>query len=57
MNSNNKSIIIKCGEVEGVKTQFGSEVKMLMHPALADLGRDVSVLWVTLPPKASTGAP
>jgi mannose-6-phosphate isomerase-like protein (cupin superfamily) len=55
MNSNKKSIIIKCEEVEGVKTQFGSEVKMLMHPALRDLNRDVSVLWVTLPPGASTG--
>ena len=29
---------------------------MLMHPALMDLGRDVSVLWVTLLPRASTGA-
>lgn len=56
MDSNKKSIIVKCGEVEGVKTQFGSEVKMLMHPALMELGRDVSVLWVTLPPQASTGS-
>jgi mannose-6-phosphate isomerase-like protein (cupin superfamily) len=56
MDSIKKSIIVKCGEVEGVKTQFGSEVKMLMHPALMELGRDVSALWVTLPPKASTGA-
>ena len=50
MNLNKKSMIVKCEEVEGIKTQFGSEVKMLMHPALMDLGRDVSVLWVTLPP-------
>ena len=55
MNSNKKSIIVKCEEVEGVKTQFGSEVKILMHPALRDLHRDVSVLWVTLPPGTSTG--
>jgi mannose-6-phosphate isomerase-like protein (cupin superfamily) len=55
MNSNKKSIIIKSEEVEGVKTQFGSEVKMLMHPALMVLSRDVSMLWVTLPPGASTG--
>jgi len=55
MNSNQKSIIVKCEEVVGVKTQFGSEVKMLMHPAIQDLNRDASVLWVTLPPKASTG--
>jgi mannose-6-phosphate isomerase-like protein (cupin superfamily) len=46
---------VKCDEVEGVKTQFGSEVKMLMHPALQELGRDISVIWVTLPPMASTG--
>jgi len=50
MNSNQKSIIVKCEEVVGVKTQFGSEVKMLMHPAIQDLNRDASVLWVTLPP-------
>jgi len=55
MNSNQKSIIVKCEEVVGVKTQFGSEVKMLMHPAIQDLNRDASVLWVTLPPQASTG--
>jgi len=55
MNSNKKSIIIRWEEVEGVKSQFGSEVKMLMHPAFMDLGRDASVLWVTLPPGASTG--
>ena len=55
MNPNQKSIIVQCEEVEGVKTQFGSEVKMLMHPALQDLNRDVSVIWVTLPPQASTG--
>ena len=55
MNTHKKSIIIRCEDVEGVKTQFGSEVKMLMHPALRDLQRDVSVLWVTLPPGASTG--
>jgi mannose-6-phosphate isomerase-like protein (cupin superfamily) len=55
MNSSKKSIIVKCEEVEGVKSQFGSEVKMLMHPALMDLSRDASVLWVTLPPGASTG--
>jgi len=55
MNSNKKSTVIRWEEVEGIKTQFGSEVKMLMHPALMDLGRDASVLWVTLPPGASTG--
>ena len=55
MNPNQKSIIVRCEEVEGVKTQFGSEVKMLMHPALQDLNRDVSVIWVSLPPQASTG--
>ena len=55
MNPENKSIIVKCEEVVGVKTQFGSEVKMLMHPAIQDLNRDASVLWVTLPPQASTG--
>jgi mannose-6-phosphate isomerase-like protein (cupin superfamily) len=55
MNSNRKSTIVKWEEVPGVKTSFGSEVKMLMHPAIQDLNRDVSVLWVTLPPEASTG--
>ena len=55
MNSNKKSIIVKYEGVKGIRTQFGSEVKMLMHPALRDLDRDVSVLWVTLPPGASTG--
>jgi mannose-6-phosphate isomerase-like protein (cupin superfamily) len=55
MISDQKSIIVRCEGVEGVKTQFGSEVKMLMHPALQDLNRDVSVIWVTLPPDASTG--
>jgi mannose-6-phosphate isomerase-like protein (cupin superfamily) len=55
MNVNKKSMMIKCEEVPGIQTPFGSEVKMLMHPALQDLDRDVSVLWVTLPPEASTG--
>jgi len=55
MNSNKKSITVKWEEVVGVKTQFGSEVKMLMHPSFMDLDRDASVLWVTLPPGASTG--
>ena len=55
MNSAQKSIIVRCEDVAGVQTPFGSEVKMLMHPALQELNRDASVLWVTLPPKASTG--
>lgn len=55
MGSDKRSIIVKCDEVEGVKTQYGSEVKMLMHPAFMDLGRDASVLWVILPAGASTG--
>ena len=55
MNSNQKSIVVKCEAVKGVKTPFGSEVKMLMHPELMDLKRDVSVIWVTLPPGATTG--
>jgi hypothetical protein len=57
MNSNKKSMMIKCEEVPGIKTPFGSEVKMLMHPALQDLDRDVSVLWVTLPPEAAAKRP
>ena len=28
---------------------------MLMHPDFMHMGRDISVLWVTLPPGASTG--
>ncbi len=55
MKSDQKSIVVKCEAIEGVQTPFGSEVKMLMHPELMDLKRDVSVIWVTLPPEASTG--
>ena len=55
MGSNQKSIVVKCETVQGVQTPFGSEVKMLMHPELMDLKRDVSVIWVTLPPGATTG--
>jgi mannose-6-phosphate isomerase-like protein (cupin superfamily) len=55
MSSNRRSLIIKWEDVEGVETEFGSEVRMLMHPAITDMDRDVSVLWVTLPPGASTG--
>ena len=55
MNTNQKSIVVKCEAVQGVQTPFGSEVKMLMHPELMDLKRDVSVIWVTLPPGATTG--
>ena len=55
MDSRQKSIVVRCEAVKGVKTPFGSEVKMLMHPELMDLERDVSVIWVTLPPGASTG--
>lgn len=55
VDSSLKSIVVKCEAVEGVKTPFGSEVKMLMHPEFMDLNRDVSVIWVTLPPEASTG--
>ena len=54
MNSS-KSVIVKWREVEGIKTAFGSEVKMLLHPSLIDVQRDASVLWVTLPPGSSTG--
>jgi mannose-6-phosphate isomerase-like protein (cupin superfamily) len=55
MSPEKKSIIVKWEEVEGIKTPFGSEVKMLMHPAFMDLNKDASVLWVTLPPGSSTG--
>ncbi|MBW1837265.1 MAG: cupin domain-containing protein [Deltaproteobacteria bacterium] len=50
-----KSIIVKCQDIDGVRTDFGSEVKMLMHPQFTEMDHDVSVLWVTLPPGSSTG--
>ena len=55
MSDNSRSTIIKYSDIEGVETQFGSKVKMLMHPAFMDMHKDVSVLWVTLPPGTSTG--
>ena len=53
--STGKSIIVKCQDIDGVQTDFGSEVKMLMHPQFTQMDQDVSILWVTLPPGASTG--
>jgi mannose-6-phosphate isomerase-like protein (cupin superfamily) len=55
MTAKKQSIIVRCQDVEGIETPFGSEIKMIMHPAFTDMDRDVSALWVTLPPGASTG--
>ena len=55
MSDRKKSTIVRCLENEGIKTQFGSEVKMLIHPSFTQIGQNASALWVTLPPGASTG--
>jgi mannose-6-phosphate isomerase-like protein (cupin superfamily) len=55
MASQEKSIIVRCMHNEGIKTRFGSEVKMLIHPAFTRMEQNASALWVTLPPGASTG--
>jgi len=55
MPSQGKSIVVRCLDNEGIKTRFGSEVKMLLHPSFIKMEQNASALWVTLPPGASTG--
>jgi mannose-6-phosphate isomerase-like protein (cupin superfamily) len=55
MASQEKTIVVRCLDNEGIKTRFGSEVKMLIHPSFTKMEQNASALWVTLTSGASTG--